>query len=136
MRVGDEVVDLGLIFDEERFDVLYIKHACALCLRKDKVDKEDQADVAVEGDHPGDNREVGFDKEEEGENGPILEPGYKKGWRGCAKGFVGEVGGKENGDDGAEKRDGFSLSIVCREALDGVAYEMRLGTRSNMAGCR
>lgn len=95
MCVCDEVVDFLLVVAEEGLDVCGPDVACALSLWEDEVEEETEADSRVEG-KPGEEGEVGFEEKEEGEGRPVVQPGGKKGQRGGADGFIGEVEGEED----------------------------------------
>ena len=88
-----------LVVDEEGLDVAGVEVAGALGLRQDEVEEEEEAEGGVERE-VGEERKVGLQKEEEGKGGPVLEPGDQEGGGGGAKGFVGEVEGKEDRDNG------------------------------------
>ena len=73
MRVGNEVVDAILIFDEERLYVSGVEIACPLSLGQDEVSQEEETNGAVERD-PGKKGNIGFEKEKEREGRPVLKP--------------------------------------------------------------
>lgn len=107
MGRGDEVVDLSLIFLEEGVNVLLVDDAGALGLREDKVEEEQEADVAVEGDPDEDEGDPGFSEKGDAEDDPVHQPGRELGGVGGLEGFVGCEDGKEEGSDGA-----IMLSLV------------------------
>ena len=74
MRRDNEDVDVVLILRQEGMDMALVEEPCALCLRKDEIGEEGEAEVGVEGE-PADD-EVGpvLDQDEDGVDDPIHEP--------------------------------------------------------------